>query len=175
MATPLPKVKDLYMRRLPNKRIPAFTIMELTVVISISAILMMGVYHSFHFFNQLYYGFSEKLHSTEMLFQFENQLRLDFRDAGYVQGEGKVLRMVYPEKRVQYSFGRDFVIREQAFRQDTIKLGVLRYYTGEVENKDGDRLIESLQASFTDEEGVEHAFYISRDYTPERLLKTLEK
>lgn len=163
------------MKLLQNRQIPAFTIMELTVVISISAILMMGVYYSFHFFNQLYYGFSEKLHSTEMLFQFENQLRRDFREAGYVQGEGKVLRMVCPQKQVQYSFGRDFVIREQAFRQDTIMLGILRYYTGEVENEYGDRLTESLQASFTDKEGVEHAFYLSREYTPERLLKTLEK
>lgn len=163
------------MKLLPNNRIPAFTIMELTVVVSISAILMMGVYYSFHFFNQLYYGFTEKLYSTEQLFQFEKQLRKDFQESDFVQGEGQVLRMTYPEKNVLYIFERDYLIREQALRRDTIGLGVLSYHTGEVENEHGERLTERVQVSLTDEEGIEYAFYLSRDYTPETLFRNLNE
>ena len=156
-------------------RIAAFTLIELTVVLAISAILMAGVFYSFHFFNRQYYIFTHKLREREHTYHFEQQLRKDFAGAAYVQDKGQRLHMVFPDKVVDYRFYRDFILREQAGRYDTLYLGLLHYQLEEVETARQELLVKGLAVELQNKEGEEQRLFLFRSYTSAILLNGIQE
>lgn len=162
----------------PNERkgkIAAFTLIELTVVLAISAILMAAVFYSFHFFNRQYYLFTQNLQQREQSYGFEQQLRKDFAGAGYVQDRGQRLHMVFPDKVVDYYFYRDFVLREQAGRRDTLRQALLHYQLDEIETARQEVLVKGLRVDLQGREGEEQQLVLSRSYTSAILLNGIQQ
>jgi prepilin-type N-terminal cleavage/methylation domain-containing protein len=156
-------------------RLAAFTLIELTVVLAISAILMAAVFYSFHFLNRQYYSFTQKLHEREQNYRFEQQLRKDFAAADYVQDGGQRLQMVFPNRVVHYHFYRDFILREQAGRQDTLFLGLLHYQLNELETSRQELLVKGLEVELQNQEGEGQRLVLSRSYTSAVLLNGIQE
>lgn len=142
---------------------------------AISAILVAGVYYSFYFFNRQYYHFRQALQEREKAYTFEQQLRNDFSAADYVQDKGQRLHMVFPAKEVVYYFHRDFVLREQVGRQDTLYSGLRHYRLEEVETVRKDVLVRSLEVDLADAKGDLLRLLLYRSYSSEILVNGIQE
>lgn len=160
-----------------NKRkLAAFTIIELTVVMAISALLMAAVFYSFHFFSREFQGLIRTLDQRQTQYQFESRLRKDFSEALYILDAGQALEMQGNKGRVDYQFYRDYLIRTQAGRKDTLPYGLLRFSIEELSTLSDDQLVNGLQLSLQRENSDdEFVLELYKVYSPEILMEGIKE
>jgi prepilin-type N-terminal cleavage/methylation domain-containing protein len=168
------KAEDSYMCRNKGK-IKAFTIIELSVVMAVSAILIAAVFYSFHYFNRHYQVLLRELEERQLQYAFEERLRRDFRDADYIIDGGQALKIWTGKGELEYFFYRDYLIRWQAARKDTLPYGLIRFSLEELSTEQQDRLVSGLQLSLQKEGADEFMLELYKEYSPEILMEGIKE
>jgi prepilin-type N-terminal cleavage/methylation domain-containing protein len=102
-------------------RVKAFTIMEVTVVMMIAAILMGITYTAYTIVSKSYLSFNTK--NTEMaeVEVLDKLLKRDFDQAGVIQKTTSSILITNTGQTIQYLFTPDFIIRTAGIT-DTFKV-----------------------------------------------------
>jgi Tfp pilus assembly protein PilE len=104
-----------------NKQVKAFTIMEITVVMLISAIVIGIAYTAFNIINQSYHSFQQKNEDIAVLVRLDELLRKDFARANTVSKTTNGIFVKIGTDSVSYEFESDFTVRTSSIT-DTFKL-----------------------------------------------------
>jgi Tfp pilus assembly protein PilE len=111
-----------------NKRVKAFTIMEITVVMLISAIVIGIAYTAFNIVGQSYRSFQHKNEDIAVLVRLDELLRKDFSRANTVSKTTSGIFIKTATDSVTYAFEPDFTVRT-GILTDTFKLTVQEVVT----------------------------------------------
>jgi len=106
-----------------NKRLKAFTIMEITVVMLISAIVIGIAYTAFNIINQSYRSFQQKNEHMAELVRLDELLRKDFNRATMISKTTSGIFLKASTDSVTYDFEPNFTVRTSTIT-DTFKLDV---------------------------------------------------
>ncbi|MHB8208036.1 PulJ/GspJ family protein [Mucilaginibacter sp.] len=106
-----------------NKRVKAFTIMEITVVMLISAIVIGIAYTAFNIIGQSYRSFQHKNEELAVLIRLDELLRKDFSRADTISKTAGGIFVKTGTDSVTYAFEPDFTVRTSTII-DTFKLNV---------------------------------------------------
>jgi len=111
-----------------NKRVKAFTIMEISVVMLISAIVIGIAYTAFNIINQSYRSFQHKNEDVAVLIRLDELLRKDFLRANSISKTTNGIFVKTGNDSVTYEFEPDFTVRTSTII-DTFKLNVQDIFT----------------------------------------------
>jgi len=106
-----------------NKRVKAFTIMEISIVMLISAIVIGIAYTAFNIINQSYSSFQHKNEDIAVLVRLDELLRKDFSRANTISRTTNGIFVKTGIDSVTYEFEPDFTVRISTII-DTFKLNV---------------------------------------------------
>jgi hypothetical protein len=107
-----------------NRKIPAFTILEVTITMLISAVVIATTYTAAHIISVTYFEYHKKQDKVATFRQLDALLKKDFMRVGIAikTSDGMVVKL--PEGEIKYSFIEGMVLREQlALQTDTFKVG----------------------------------------------------
>lgn len=108
-----------------NKRLPAFTIMELTVSMLLSALVISITYTALTLVTRSYQSFSQKNEELAGLVRLDELLKRDFLAASsiYKTESGIALPGAAPDgTQVSYAFGSEAILRRTTLVADTFKV-----------------------------------------------------
>jgi len=158
------------------KKIRAFTIIELVVVMVISGIAISIAGLSYDIINMQMLNYettSARLLST---IQFNHLLKTDFIQAKKVIKEQGSLKFVSENKNeISYYFDEDNIIRRMAYLADTFQLSVFnvkQQLINEVQKNDGD-LVDELSFQLTNLEHTQY-FHYYKTYGADVLMEYTE-
>lgn len=119
-----------------NKRTPAFSIIEMLVVMLLSSLIVGIIYFAYYTVNGYQLTLTRKLQQVDDVAGLYYNLKadLDRSENVYMSGQGIVCNFRQVGSPVEYSFFSEFIIRSQASRTDTLKCAVeefLFYFQGE--------------------------------------------
>lgn len=111
--------------RLMNRKIPAFTIMEVTISMLVAAIAIVIAFTAFRIVSGSYTGFTKKQEKVAMLTVLDKLLKKDFLSANRIVKLDEGLALQLEEGIVTYTFKENYFVRDQfSLRKDTFKLQV---------------------------------------------------
>lgn len=106
-----------------NKRIPAFTLMEVTISMLIAAIAIAITFTAYRLVSRSYVDFSQKQQHISELITADKLLKQDFVKGSIIMKGPKGFSIVMREGTIDYSFHPDYFLRQQyALRTDTFKI-----------------------------------------------------
>jgi Tfp pilus assembly protein PilE len=120
-----------------KKRFAAFTIMEVTITMIISAILIGITYTAFSIFSRSYHGFGLKNQDMAMVLRLNELLQRDFDRADIVLKEADGIALKAPARVIRYRFAPDYFVRT-GVAIDTFKIktdSVITSFDGSVINE----------------------------------------
>jgi len=103
------------------KKVRAFTIMELTVAMLISAIVISITYTAYLIVSKSYKSFSGKNEKMAAVLKLDELLKKDFLRSERVEKDTSGIDIYYPKRTVKYKFDSASVIR-LAGRTDTFRV-----------------------------------------------------
>jgi len=104
-----------------NKRVKAFTILEVTITMLIAAVLIGFTYMAYSIVVKSYGSFSQKSQDMAVLIRLDEWLKKDFGHAEIIQKDTAGIVFNSTEHHVKYLFDPDFIVRTE-FRTDTFKI-----------------------------------------------------
>lgn len=110
-----------------NKKIPAFTLMEVTIAMLIAAIAIGVTFTAYRIVSGSYIGFSKKQEELAGFARLDQLLKKDFVQAERIvkSTDGLVVQM--ETGLIRYELAEGFVLRDQfSLRTDTFKLPVTK-------------------------------------------------
>lgn len=114
------------MKSIHNKKLPAFTLVEVLVVIIISCFFVVMVYTSVHFFLLSYVREKSLKQSAGDLWALEGSLLHETENARILKASlpDTLLICIMPGgDTISYRFGNHFILRSQGNRSDTLDTG----------------------------------------------------
>lgn len=102
-------------------RVNGFTLMELTVAMLISAIVVGITYSVYLIVIKSYHGFEARNQRVSTLIHFDHVLKRDFDKADIVLKDSAGVAMVKSGTTIKYAFYPEFILRESS-KTDTFKL-----------------------------------------------------
>jgi type II secretory pathway component PulJ len=106
---------------LNKHRLPAFTIMELTVAMLISAIVIAITFTAYSMVSSSYIDYTKKHNELAVLIRLDELLKKDFNKAGAVYKEQDGIKIINDKQIVKYRFEGEQVLRT-AVITDTFKV-----------------------------------------------------
>lgn len=103
----------------PNSSIPAFTLLEMVVVLALSGIVITLLFQAFHMIQMDIHSEILKNEKQSKQWQGINQLKKDIQLAESIKGDTSALEIQRKETFVHYDFGTSFFIRKQQNSIDT--------------------------------------------------------
>ena len=108
-----------------NRKIPAFTVMELMVTMVISGIVVMAALQFYIIFNKLIYQKNNTMEAGKEALQFYYVLKNDTDSAVSLTSSREGIMMQLPEKNfIQYEFFDKYVVRVLNNQSDTFRVKV---------------------------------------------------
>jgi len=111
-----------------KNRLPAFTIMELTIAMLISAIAIGLMYSAYAIISHSYRSFVDRNNNTGMLALLDQRLNRDIDKAEVIYRDSNTVTMSSHTDTVIYRFRGDRVIRQQLLA-DTFKVNTENFMT----------------------------------------------
>jgi hypothetical protein len=106
-----------------KKKIPAFTLMEVTIAMLIAAIAIAITFTAYRIVSGSYIGFSKKQVELAGFVNLDKLLKQDFMTAKNVLKSSTGMLMETEDGLIRYEIDKDYVIRDQfSLRIDTFKL-----------------------------------------------------
>jgi prepilin-type N-terminal cleavage/methylation domain-containing protein len=154
------------MFRLLNKRLKAFSLSELLVVMVISGILTAVVYYAFVGVVKYHRLMESKYDQVEKISRMRFQLERDFLESVQVYSSGEELRFTYEDRTfvVRYVFYSGGMVRQQEFLSDTLKvedLNIQLWNKATRIEKDG--LTDAIDVTFNFDTRPWH-WYVIKEY-----------
>ena len=112
-----------------NKRVKAFTIIEITVAMLISAIVIGITYAAFNIVNQSYRSFQHKNEDIAVLMRLDELLRNDFSKADMISKTTNGIFIKKGSDSITYAFEPGFTVRTSSII-DTFKVTMQGLVTG---------------------------------------------
>lgn len=103
------------------KRVKAFTILEMTIAMLITAIVIAFTYTTFSILKRTYADFHEKNRQTTELLQLDHVLKRDFFKSIAIYKTEAGLRFINPSDTIDYTFQSDIILRK-GLRTDTFNI-----------------------------------------------------
>jgi hypothetical protein len=104
-----------------NKRIAAFTIMEVTITMLISALVIGITYSIFAIVSRSYQAFHRKNEEIANVLRLDGVLRKDFDRGELILKDSTGIGIVKPSGLIHYAFYPDYVLRN-GIKTDTFKV-----------------------------------------------------
>nr|WP_146749917.1 hypothetical protein [Mucilaginibacter rubeus] len=111
-----------------KNKLPAFTIMELTVAMLISAIVIGLMYSAYAIISHSYLSFVDRNNNTDMLASLDQRLNRDIDKAEMIYRDSNTVTMSSHIDTVIYRFQADRVIRQKLLA-DTFKVSTESFIT----------------------------------------------
>lgn len=106
-----------------RKKIPAFTLMEVTIAMLIAAIAIAITFTAYRIVSGSYIGFSKKQVELADVVRLDKLLKQDFMAAKNILKSPTGIVMKMEEGRIRYEIDKGYVLRDQfSLRIDTFKL-----------------------------------------------------
>lgn len=106
-----------------KKKLPAFTLMEVTIAMLIAAIAIAITFTAYRIVSGSYIGFSKKQVELAGFVNLDKLLKQDFMTAKNVLKSSTGMLMETEDGLIRYEIDKDYVIRDQfSLRIDTFKL-----------------------------------------------------
>ncbi|TDQ11569.1 hypothetical protein [Pedobacter metabolipauper] len=108
-----------------NKKIPAFTIMEVTISMLIAGICIGITFTAYQIISGTYRNFDKKQEKIALFTTVDKLLKQDFVNARNILKADDGLAFQMEQGTISYSFNKDYVVRDQfALHADTFKLQI---------------------------------------------------
>ena len=108
-----------------NKKLPAFTLMEVTIAMLIAAIAIAVTFTTYRIVSGAYFNFSKKQEMVATLTTMDKLLKQDFINAKSIVKTEDGVFLEVNKGIITYSFKDNYVLRNQfSLRIDTFKLHV---------------------------------------------------
>ena len=104
-----------------NKRIQAFTILEVTITMLIASVLIGFTYMAYSIVIKSYGSFNQKNQDMAVLVRLDEWLKKDFAHAEIIQKDTAGIVLNSAGHQIKYQFDPDFIVRAE-FRTDTFKV-----------------------------------------------------
>lgn len=108
-----------------NKKLPAFTLMEVTIAMLIAAIAIAITFTAYRIVSGVYFDFSKKQEKVATLTTIDKLLKQDFMNSRSIVKTTDGIFLEVNKGIVTYSFKENYILRDQfSLRIDTFKLQV---------------------------------------------------
>ena len=108
-----------------NKKLPAFTLMEVTIAMLIAAIAIAITFTAYRIVSGSYFNFTRKQDRVAIFITADKLLKQDFLKAKKIVKVPDGLTMEMEEGIVNYNFNNAYLLRDQfSLRTDTFKLKI---------------------------------------------------
>lgn len=129
-----------------NKRISAFTLMEVTVAMLLAALVISITYTAYHMVSASYIRYQKKQGEIADLILADKLLRSDFLSSKKITRSESGISLLQHNGSINYSFSKDFIIRNQySLRIDTFRTNVSNLdFVFEGQKKEPGQLLDGL-------------------------------
>lgn len=108
-----------------NRKVPAFTLMEVTISMLVAAVAIAIAFTAFRIVSGSYSGFTKKQDRVATLTSFDKVLKQDFLKANRILKSEDGLALTLEGGLIKYHFSQAYLVRDQfSLRTDTFKLAV---------------------------------------------------
>ena len=137
--------------RLRSGKLPAFTILELTVVMFLTGVVMASAYLAWTIVAQQFLGYQTRSNRVGELARIEVALHRDMEKAAHVTRTGDAITFYHPAStNIEYQFEANRIIRIAAQHADTIDATVDAIETRTLNlPRTGQVLVEQLDITLT--------------------------
>ncbi|MDR3678550.1 MAG: hypothetical protein P4L41_01210 [Flavipsychrobacter sp.] len=104
-----------------NKRVKAFTILEVTITMLVAALVMGITYSAYSIIIKSYGAFNKKNQDMAVVVRLDEWLKKDFFRADIVLKDTAGIALNSADRRIKYRFDPDFIVRIE-IRADTFKV-----------------------------------------------------
>jgi len=104
-----------------NKRIKAFTILEVTITMLVAALVMGITYSAYSIIIKSYGAFNKKNQDMAVVVRLDEWLKKDFSRAEIILKDTAGIALNSPDRHIKYRFDPDVIIRTE-IRSDTFKV-----------------------------------------------------
>jgi Tfp pilus assembly protein FimT len=94
-----------------RRRVSAFTIMEMTIAMLISALVIMTAYTAFRDIKNYYTDFNRKQARLQLLLRLDELLKKDFDKSDKITSEPGKIVFKFTPGQVEYDFTADYILR----------------------------------------------------------------
>lgn len=154
-----------------NKKIPAFTLMEVTIAMLIAAIAIGITFTAYRIVSGSYLDFTKKQTRISTFINADRLLKQDFQRAKRIFRSADGITMEMTTGVIRYEFNNEYVLRDQfSLRTDTFKMKVNKLsFLFENEANEADQLVD--QCSFeTETDGQRILLYYQKLYSAQDLF-----
>jgi hypothetical protein len=170
-----PRCKKLYAEIMTSAKLKAFTIMEVTIVMLVSAIVIAITYTAFSIVNRSLRAFNRQHQDMAIVLQLDRVLRIDIDRAELMLRDTDGVILKNSSRTIKYQFVSDYVLRKE-LSIDTFKVKIDSISTT-FENKQVNVTEERQDESRVDELDVNiHLqnenipYYYHKQYSSENLI-----
>jgi hypothetical protein len=152
------------------KKINAYTLMELIVVMVTSIIVITLAYKVFDLISHQYLQFVRYNESVYEVYQASALMATDFRESEYIVKNPEGVTCVYKNKEIVYNIGSNITVRSVDLVRDTfrIKAENVRYYFSDKEVIDVNKYVDQIK--FEDVEKSE-LFHYQKIYAADFFMR----
>jgi Tfp pilus assembly protein PilE len=104
-----------------NKRVKAFTILEVTITMLVAALVMGITYAAYSIIIKSYGAFNKKNQEMAVVVRLDEWLKKDFSRADLILKDTAGIALNSATRKIKYRFDPDFIIRTE-LRSDTFKV-----------------------------------------------------
>ncbi|BAU54907.1 PulJ/GspJ family protein [Mucilaginibacter gotjawali] len=104
-----------------NKRVKAFTIMEVTITMLVAALVMGITYSAYSIIIKSYGAFNKKNQDMAVLVRLDEWLKKDFSRADIILKDTAGIALNSADRHIKYRFDPEFIVRTE-IRADTFKV-----------------------------------------------------
>lgn len=132
-----------------NKKVPAFTLMEVTIAMLIAAIAIAITYTAYRIVSRSYLDYKRKQEKTADLMVIDQRLRSDFESAKRITKSLQGIIIEQSGGKINYVFSKDLIIRDQfTLRTDSFKMSLNNiHYLFERQDKEAGAILDELELS----------------------------
>jgi type II secretory pathway component PulJ len=155
-----------------KKKIEAYTIMEMIVVMIIGLIVVSIAYKTFDLVLKQFNQFRKSNEQTARLSLMDMLFEKDFSESNYVKRTGSGIAVGYSDRTVSYYWEKKFIVRQDLAAADTFFVASEnhRYHYLDLEITASDKYIDRL-AFESLEDGQQHVFIYHKIYGAGPLMK----
>ena len=156
-----------------KRNLPAFTIIELVVVMILSSIILGMAFTAVRSIQQSYELYDQQTQAALDISDFQTLLNTDFENSKLASCANTTLFLTFEQHDLQYQFDYDWVIRQTAYFSDTffIENNTPTFYYQNQPISIGN--IDFLEVKSTNEE-EEVVFYFEKKYSSTELWEEID-
>jgi prepilin-type N-terminal cleavage/methylation domain-containing protein len=153
------------------RKLRAFTIIELIIVMLISSVVITIAYTGLGVFYRQYTQFKHTQEAVSQTLLLDRLLTLDFSNCNYVEKKEGGITCVYADKEIAYQLTDEYILRTEKQTADTFFMPNLRYQTFFLQEEVymAEKMIDELGIDYLHSEENLHVSY-TKKYAADALL-----